>query len=45
MREVYVIATSCTAFGKRVNDSFKDLTREAYLDVIADAGWDNGDAI
>ncbi|MEP2983682.1 MAG: thiolase family protein [Sulfitobacter sp.] len=45
MRDVYVLATSCTAFGKRPDDSFKDLTREAYLDVLADAGWDNGDAI
>lgn len=45
MRDVYVLATSCTAFGKRPDDSFKDLTREAYLDVLADAGWENGDAI
>ena len=45
MREVYVMAVSCTAFGKRPNDSFKDLTREAYLDVLDDAGWENGDAI
>ena len=42
MREVYVMAVSCTAFGKRPNDSFKDLTREAYLDVLDDAGWENG---
>ena len=45
MRDVYVLATSCTAFGKRPDDSFKDLTREAYLDVLTDAGWENGDAI
>ncbi|MFY9209998.1 MAG: thiolase family protein [Aestuariivita sp.] len=45
MRNVYVLATSCTAFGKRPGDSFKDLTREAYLDVLGDAGWENGDAI
>ena len=45
MREVYVMAVSCTAFGKRPSDSFKDLTREAYLDVLDDAGWENGDAI
>ena len=40
MRDVYVLATSCTNFGKRPDDSFKDLTREAYLDVLADAGWE-----
>jgi len=45
MRDVYVLATSCTAFGKRPDNSFKDLTREAYLDVLVDAGWENGDAI
>ena len=45
MREVYVMAVSCTAFGKRPNDSFKELTRAAYLDVLDDAGWENGDAI
>ncbi len=45
MREVFVVAASCTAFGKRPNDSFKDLTREAYMDVLEDAGWENGDTI
>ncbi|RBI72714.1 thiolase family protein [Roseovarius sp. TE539] len=45
MRNVYVIATSCTAFGKRPGCSFKDLTREAYLDCIGDAGWNDGSAI
>lgn len=45
MRDVYILATSCTAFGKRPDDSFKDLTREAYLEVLADAGWEKGDAI
>ena len=45
MRSVYVIGTSCTAFGKRPNDSFKVLTREAYLDCLEDAGLENGDII
>lgn len=45
MRDVYVLATSCTAFGKRPGDGFKDLTREAYLDVLTDARWENGDPI
>lgn len=42
MRNVYVIATSCTAFGKRPADGFKDLTREAYMACLADAGWETG---
>jgi acetyl-CoA acetyltransferase len=42
MRDVYVIATSCTAFGKRPEDGFKDLAREAYLECLADAGWEDG---
>lgn len=45
MRDVFVIATSCTAFGKRPGDSFRDLTREAYLGCLNDAGWENGGAI
>ena len=42
MRDVYVLGTSCTAFGKRPDASFKTLTREAYLDVLADAGLETG---
>lgn len=42
MRNVYIVATACTAFGKRPGDTFKDLTREAYLDVLADAGMRDG---
>lgn len=45
MRDVYVLAASCTTFGKRAGDGFKDLTREAYLDVLKDAGWETGSAI
>lgn len=45
MRDVYVIGTGCTAFGKRPGDSFKDLTREVYLDTIADAGMGDGSGI
>ena len=36
MSSVYVIGTSCTPFGKLPDQSFKDLTREAYLQVLAD---------
>lgn len=45
MNEVYIIATACTPFGKYADKSFKDLTREAYLQVLADAGLDDGGAI
>lgn len=45
MRDVYVIGTACTAFGKRPDDGFKALTREAYLDCLADAGLASGEAI
>lgn len=36
--EVYVIGTACTAFGKKPETGFKELAREAYLAVLADAG-------
>ncbi|MEM8756077.1 MAG: thiolase family protein, partial [Pseudomonadota bacterium] len=42
MGDVYVIGTSCTAFGKRPGDTFRDLAREAYLDVLADARAEPG---
>ncbi len=45
MSSVYVIGTSCTPFGKLPDKSFKDLTREAYLQVLVDAGMDDGGAI
>ena len=40
-----MIGAACTAFGKRPGSSFKDLAREAYTQVLADAGLDRGDAI
>ncbi|MFZ5508562.1 MAG: thiolase family protein [Pseudomonadota bacterium] len=45
MRDVYVIGTSCTKFGKHPDASFKDLTREAYTAVLHDAGLADGAAI
>ena len=45
MRDVYVIGTSCTPFGKQPDASFRDLTRQAYLAVLADAGLENGNDI
>ena len=38
----YVIATSCTPFGKFADKSFKELTREAFIPLLADAGMDDG---
>ena len=45
MQDAYLIATSCTRFGKQPGASFKDLTRQAYLAVLADAGLADGGAI
>ena len=45
MPRVYVAGAFSTAFGKRADDSLKDLTREAYTGVLADAGMDDGDGI
>lgn len=40
MQDVYVIGVSCTAFGKQPDKTFKDLTREAFTEVVADTGVD-----
>jgi len=40
--EVYVIGTACTAFGRKPETGFKQLAREAYLAVVADAGIGDG---
>ncbi len=45
MHDVYVIGVACTPFGKQPESSFKDLTRQAYLEVLADAGLPSGDRI
>ena len=45
MSDVYVIGVSCTPFGKQPDRSFKDLTRQAYLEVLSDAGLSSGDHI
>ena len=42
MQDAWIIGTSCTRFGKQPGASFKDLTREAYLAVLADAGFSDG---
>jgi acetyl-CoA acetyltransferase len=42
MRDVYIVGTACTPFGRQADKSFKQLTREAYLAVLADAGLGDG---
>ena len=38
MRDVYILGVSMTPFGRFFDKSVKDLTREAYLAVLDDAG-------
>lgn len=45
MRDAYIIGSFSTRFQKWPDKSFKDLTREAYLGALADAGMENGDDI
>lgn len=45
MSDVYVVGVSCTPFGKQPQRSFKDLTRQAYLELLADAGLSDGGRI
>ena len=45
MPDVYILGAHSTPFGKRPADTFRDLTRESYLGVLADAGLENGDDI
>jgi acetyl-CoA acetyltransferase len=41
MARVYVIGAYSTAFGRRIDDSLKDLTREAFSGVVQDAGLED----
>lgn len=45
MGDAYIIGSHSTRFQKWPDRSFKDLTREAYEGVLADAGMENGDDI
>jgi acetyl-CoA acetyltransferase len=45
MTDVFVVGTACTRFGKLADRSFKDLTREAYRAVLADAALPDGGPI
>ncbi len=42
MSDAYLIGTYCTPFGKHPSLTVKDLTREAYLGALADAGLADG---
>lgn len=44
MRDVYVIGTACTPFGKHEDKSFHDLVRWAYTDLLLDSGLAADDA-
>jgi acetyl-CoA acetyltransferase len=43
--DVWILGVSSTPFGKFPDRSFKDLSREAYLGALADAGLGSGDEI
>jgi acetyl-CoA acetyltransferase len=45
MQDAFIIGTSCTRFGKQPDTSFKDLSRQAYLAVLQDAGLADGERI
>ncbi|MEM7465420.1 MAG: thiolase family protein [Pseudomonadota bacterium] len=45
MDKVYIIGSFSSAFGRRPQDSVKDLTADAYAGVLDDAGLDDGDRI
>jgi acetyl-CoA acetyltransferase len=45
MSDVYLIGAACTPFARRPEAGFKDLTREAYDEVLADARLADGGAI
>ena len=43
--EAYIVATACTKFDRKPNQSFKNLTEEVYLDLLKNAGLENGNLI
>lgn len=45
MSNAYILGTSCTKFGKLPDQTFRDLTRAAYLAALADAHLADGDRI
>ncbi len=45
MQDVYIIGAYTTPFKRHIDKTIRDLTRDAYLGVLADAGMSNGDGI
>lgn len=45
MRDVYILGIDSTQFKKWPEKTFKDLTKEAYVGALRDAGLDNGQDI
>ena len=45
MKDVFLIGTYSSRFGKFADKSYRDLVQEAYLEVLNDAGMENGDLI
>lgn len=45
MNSVYIIGSYSSAFGRFPDKSFRDLTREAVMGVLKDAGLDSGECI
>ncbi len=43
--DAYIIATACTKFDRKPNQTFKDLTEEVYLDLLKVANLENGNLI
>lgn len=45
MKNIYVMASGGIPVGKYIDKSHRDLVKEAYLETLKDAGWENGDLI
>ena len=43
--EAYLIATACTKFEKKADQTFKNLTEEVYCELLKSAKVENGDMI
>ena len=43
--EAYLISTACTKFEKKPDQTFKDLTKEVYCELLKSAKVENGDMI
>ncbi|MBR9986662.1 MAG: hypothetical protein KFF68_12195, partial [Desulfosarcina sp.] len=42
LKDVYIIGSYSTQFKKWMDKSMKELTRDTYLEVLADAGMSDG---